>query len=618
VSVKATPKRVGSTGSPARGLGLAGLVFLVASALYAPTLWGEFVQDDMSLVAHNPLIRSLHALPDLFVSDYWAPTTKSGLYRPLTTLSYALNFAVAGDLPGPYHAVNVLLHALASALVLLVCLRLTGDRILALATALLFAVHAVHTEAVNGIVGRAELLSTSFFLCSLLLYLRSDPREGHPSTAAYLGSLATYALSLLSKENAITLLGVIVCYDFLYRGDPRRRLFERARRILAVRWRSAYLGFVLVTLGYLALRHLVLADATLLPPISRVDNALIALAPGWRVVNALQVALRYLGLLFFPLHLSYDYSYHQILMLESLSDPRSLLVCGGIVTALAIGVIAYRRSRTLFFALAFLIVTFSIVSNLVVQIGTLMAERLLYLPSVGFCLALVLVLRALSDRLPLSPRRAQACFWIAIAALVALHAARTTVRNGDWASQERLLLHDLAVSPASVKVQNNVGLMLLAQGHTEESIEHFRRAIEIDPQRGIGYAGLGDALLHLGREKEALEAYEAAIQRPLREALPLNNLGFLLVERGIDVPRGVELLRAAVQISPDNPHFLDSLGWAYFKTGRHREGRELIRRSLELDETGDSGRARRAHLEAIEAELAGPGSLSSEQSPPAR
>jgi Flp pilus assembly protein TadD/uncharacterized membrane protein len=613
-----TPRRVGGTVSRAYGLGLAGLVFLVASALYAPTLWGEFVQDDTSLVVQNPLIQSLHRVPDLFVSDYWAPTTKSGLYRPLTTLTYALNFAVAGHRPGPYHAVNVLLHALASALVLLVCLRLTGDRTLALATALLFAVHAVHTEAVNGIVGRAELLSTSFFLCSLLLYLGPDDRKGHPSAPAYLGSLATYALSLLSKENAITLLGVIVCYDVLYRGDPRRRLFERARRVFAVRWRSVYLGFVLVTLGYLALRHLVLVDAALLPPTSRVDNALIELAPAWRVLNALQVALRYLWLLVFPLHLSYDYSYHQIPMLKSLGNPRSLLVFGGIVTALAIGVIAYRRSRTLCFALAFGIVTFSIVSNLVVPIGTLMAERLLYLPSVGFCLALVLVLRALTHRLPLSPRRAQACFWVALAVLVSLHAARTTVRNGDWASQERLLLHDLAVSPASVKVQSNAGLILLAQGHTEESIEHFRRAIEIDPQHGSGYGGLGDALLHLGREKEALEAYEAALQRPLKDALPLNNLGFLLVERGIDVSRGVELLQAAVQISPDNPHFLDSLGWAYFKTGRPREGRELIQRSLALDETGDSGRARRAHLEAIEAELAGPGSLRPAQSPPAR
>ena len=602
MSAKANPSRAGS--------GRVGLVLLVAAALHASTLWGGFVLDDTSLVSQNPLIQSLRRVPELFVSDYWAPTTKAGLYRPLTTLSYALNFAVTGDHPVLYHAVNVLLQALNSALVLILCLRLGADRAVAAAAALLFAAHAVHTEAVAGIVGRAELLSAFFFLSSFLLYLRSGDHAGRASTVAYLGSLAAHALSLLSKENGITLIGIIFCYDLVYRSDPRRSLVGRARAVLATGWRSAYLGYAVVALGYLLLRHLVLAEGAPAPATKRVDNPLIDLAPGWRVLNALQVTLRYLGLLLFPLRLSYDYSYNQIPMLDSLFDPRSLVVLGGALVLVVASAVAYQRSRTLFFAIAFFVVTFSIVSNLVVPIGTVMGERLLYLPSVGFCLALALALRALADRLPLSPDAARICFSIALATLVVLHGARTLVRSRDWASEERLFLHDLAVSPDSVKVQNNAGVILIAQGQIEAGIERFRKAIAIDSSHGGAHGSLGNALLRLGREQEAIEAYEVAVRKPLKHALPLNNLGFLLVERGIDPPRGVRLLEAAVRVEPDNPHFLDSLGWAYFKTGRARQGRALVARSLEIDESGDSGRARREHLRVIDAELATQTSLS--------
>jgi tetratricopeptide (TPR) repeat protein len=594
VSAEANPSRVGA--------GAVGLVFAVAAALYANTLGGGFVLDDGLAVQHNPLIRSLHRVPELLVSDYWEPRMKGGLYRPLTTLSYALNFAVAGDRPALYHGVNVLLHALNSVLVLTLSFRLTRDRAVAVGAGLLFAAHAVHTEAVAGIVGRAELFSAGFFLSAFLLYLRSEEREGRASTVAYFGSLAAHALSLLSKENGITLLGVLFCYDLVYRSDPRRSLVARARRVFAGRW-SAYLGYALVALGYLLLRHLVLAAGEPVDATKRIDNPLIYLAPGWRVLNALQVSLRYLGLLVFPLRLSYDYSYDQIPMLDSLLDPWSIAALGGALGLIAASAMAWRRSPPLFFAIACFAVTFSIASHLVVPIGTIMGERLLYLPSVGFCLALALVLRALADRLPVSPAAARTAFGIALAIAVALHGARTLVRNRDWASDQTLFLHDLAVSPNSAKVQYNVGIVLVAQGKLEEGIEHFRNTIAIDPAHSGAHGALGTALLQLGREQEAIEAYEIAVRQGMKNARPLNNLGFLLVERGIDPPRGVRLLEKAVELEPDNPYFLDSLGWAYFKTGRARDGRALVARSLEIDESGESGRVRREHLRAIDAEL---------------
>jgi tetratricopeptide (TPR) repeat protein len=500
--------------------------------------------------------------------------------------------------------------------VLIVCLRLTSDRLVAVATALLFAAHAIHTEAVAGIVGRAELMSAVFFLSSFLLYLRSDERTGRSSTIPYIGSLTAFALSLLSKENGISLLGVIVCHDVLYRSNVQLDLITRTRTVLAERLRSRYLGYALVAIGYLALRHVVLMDGG--SPVDKLDNPLAELSASWRVLNALQVALRYLGLLVFPLNLSYDYSYNQIPILKSLADPRSLAVIGGSAAILATYIIAYRRSRTMFFALAFLAITFIIVSNLVIPIGTIMGERLLYLPSIGFCLALVLALRALARQLPLSAAQARSCLWSALVALVLLHGVRTVVRNCDWTSEGSLLLHDLAVNPSSAKVQANAGAVLMGRGEVEVAMQHFRKAVAIHPDYGGAYGELGNALVQLGREKEAIEVYEAAVRRPLSNGLPLNNLGFLLVERGIDPVRGVKLLEAAVRLDGANPHFLDSLGWAYYKTSRPSEGRALVARSLEIDELGVSGRARREHLRVIDAALAHQTPPSAAQLPAAR
>lgn len=127
--------------------------FLTATVIFANTLSNGFALDDHRVIEGNVALRFLHNLPELVTSDYWAPATRSGLYRPAATLSYALDYAVGGDDPAGFHAVNVLLHALAATLVFGVLACLTGDGLVAVGAALLFAAHAVHTEVVAGVAG---------------------------------------------------------------------------------------------------------------------------------------------------------------------------------------------------------------------------------------------------------------------------------------------------------------------------------------------------------------------------------------------------------------------------------------------------------------------------------
>jgi hypothetical protein len=275
-----------ASGSRRRCALAAALVLGCAVAVYANTLSNGFVLDDEALIVTNPQVRSLAKLHVLFGSDYWEAHVQVGLHRPLVVSTFALDYAAGGLDARVFHGVNVALHALVSLPVFGLIRALALDPAIATATGLLFAVHAVHTEAVANVAGRAELLASLFFLLALhghLLRERAERRRA-PLCAA---SLCAYALALLSKENAVTLIGVILLYDMLYVDRRDEPIGRRVARLLARRFTRVYAGYLLVTLLYLATRYLALRDGTLFPPVSPFDDPLVVLPLPSRLLNAL-------------------------------------------------------------------------------------------------------------------------------------------------------------------------------------------------------------------------------------------------------------------------------------------------------------------------------------------
>ena len=535
----------------------------------------------------------------LFTHDYWAPTMEVGLYRPLVTTSYALNYAFAERSPRGYHLTNIAMHGLVSVLVWALYMRLTADPCVAAAAGLLFAAHAAHTEVVANVAGRAELLGALFFLISLLLVLRyrDTPRGG-----LYALCLGSYLLALLSKESTVTLVGVIFLYDCVYGRERDPGLVARLRGALRRGW-PLYAGYVLVTLVYLGIRAMALGADAALPHPAALDNPLVSLDLPWRILNALQVAFHYLWLLCFPLQLSYDYSYNAIPLIGSLVDPHAWGVLALCTVTVAVVVWSYRSGRELFFALGFYFITFSVVSNLLVLIGTIMGERLVYVPSVGFCLALVLALRGLCRRIPLAPGVAQTVFVTVCALIVALHGLRTLDRNPDWSRTEQLYLHDVEIVPDSAKALNNAGKVHQDQGRHAQALQEFARALEIEPTYRMPVINQAYSLSSLGRVDEAMALLDGEIRRGSREPFVYNNLGYLLVESEIDLARGVALLEKANELKPNDPDILDSLGWAYFRQGRLDDAYSLLARSLRINDWSPSSPSRRAHLAALERAL---------------
>lgn len=485
---------------------LAALAAAFACALYVSSLGHDFAFDDYPLIVHNTLNARLSNVPVLFASDFWAPHGQSGLYRPLATTVWAVERSAFGVSPAGYHALSVVLHGAVTALVVLVVWRLTRDRGVAAATGLLFGAHAVHTEAVAGIaMGQPDLQAALLALLAVDLHLRANDAERAPTAGLRAAALASFGLALVSKESAITLIGVVVWLDWL-RADAGGRPTPRAlAALLRARWRI-YLGWIALALLYLGLRYAVIGALGAARTPGLVDNPIAQLSDGWRIANAALIGFRYVGLFLFPLRLSHDYSWGQLPVIESLGDPLFAVMVGLVLASVALVAWSWRRSPQVLLGLGLFAISFSIASNIVVPVTTMMAERLVYLPSMGLCLALAVLMRDLSHALPLPGVRRSTVFAAIMAVWISGNAIRTVLRVPYWENNETIRLRDVALHPRNVKLQTNAGFSSLQLGRPEDALAHFDRAIAIvgDPEVwSAPYRGRVWALIAQGRIEEA-------------------------------------------------------------------------------------------------------------------
>ncbi len=580
-----------------------GLLALLALLSFANAFPNSFALDDVPIIVENRLIKSLGHLPTLFTTDYWAGTAGSGvggaLYRPLVLVSFALNYFMGGLNPFGYHLVNLLLHLAASWVLYALARQLDLSWAGALAASALFAVHPLHTEAVTGIVGRAELLMALGVLLAVVWYRRGGaPDRLEPGFAV--ASWGAFALALLSKEQAMMLPALLLLSDFDTARDVRRRTWKE---VLPGAWRR-YLGYLLILGAFLVLRAAVLGS--FVPQahgmIHFLDNPLAHVPRLPQVVTALKVAGRYLWLFMWPAKLSADYSYTAIPIATSPWEPGVLLAglaWGGL---LGLGAYAYQRGvRPLFFGIGCTVLTFLPVSNLLIPIGTIMGERLFYLPSAGLCL----IVGAGWDGMAAWAAQA-GCLRLVIrvglgvfALVLLLLSARTILRNQDWRNTRTLSQSTVQVVPHSAKAQVNYGAFLLDVGRIDEAIDALKRALTIEPDYADAHRNLGRAYAEKGLWHEA----EAAAQRALAiwekdqgqehpaVAEALNDLGEFCYYQG-KYGEAEPLYQRALAIreralGPEHPavaHALNNLAVLYYAQRKYAEAEPLFRRALAIRE----------------------------------
>jgi tetratricopeptide (TPR) repeat protein len=495
-----------------------GLLLAVAAIAYGNTLWNGFAGDDDFYILHNPHVTDL-SLRELFQANQ-----ASNVFRPLTFATFAVNWAASEHHAASYHIINLLLHAgVTWLLYLLLCALLEpwpGATTIALAGALLFAVHPIHTEAVAGIVGRSELLAAGFIFAAWLLHLKNRP----------VPALICFALALLSKESAVVFLPLVIVTD--YAGG---------------KWKSIarYAGIAGVTAIYLAVLWKAQGGRFGDPHVTFLDNPLAYLSAPWRILNAIHIAWKYVTLLFYPGTLSSDYSYAAITVYTSwrhllLPSIAALCVASIWIWALLTRHAAWALAGSIFF------IGFGVTANILTATGTIMGERLAYLPSAGFCLLIALLWAKLE-------KQNRNIAWVLLAGVILLLTIRTVIRNFNWRNDFSLSVSAVAAEPNNAKAHANLAVAEIEQGRLDDARQELQTSLSIYPDNVDAIESFGILDSRLGQTSEARGLFEKAFAMSSEEdfnyAFRAVNLAGVLLKNG-ENERSLRLLDHAIAIQP--------------------------------------------------------------------
>jgi protein O-mannosyl-transferase len=539
---------------------LALIIGAIGFLIYANTLNHKYTLDDYSVIKENRQTKlGWDAFPAVFKTSYRFGyiTNQDELYRPLPKATYAAEWALSPDNPSLSHWTNVLLYAFTGIMLFLTLRKyLKGDLLIPFVASLLFISHPIHTEAVANIKSRDELMSLFFALLAMNFIFEWIRRE---KFSWLIGALAAFFCSLLSKESGITFFAVFPLAVYFFTNAPTRK------NIILMAW------MIVPIVLFLIIRHNVLA-ATLKTNFSVVDNILVSTQGLSRIATAVLILGIYLRVLFFPHPLAIDYSYKQIPVVD-ISDWRFLLSFLIYAALIFIAIRYFKKKSVLSFAILFFLATISIFSNILIIIGTSFGERLMLLPSVGFCLALAYAGVKLFHLSKVNATSLKEFFAAGVkiiavtAVVVVLYSFKTIDRNQDWKDNYTLFSHDVKVSTKSAHMHNYFGNLLSKPEQLERTdsivvartldtaIVELNKAIEIYPKYADCYNQLGLIYYKKKMHKEAFDNYTLAIQYNNTNAVFHNNIGTLFFETG-DYNGALKAMQRAVEL---DPHYTDAL-----------------------------------------------------------
>ena len=492
----AAPPRPAPLPDPRWGV-LALAVALLALTASATSLRNGFTYDDRWIIADNDRVHELRALWRYFEESYWPMKNGAGLYRPLVVLAYGVQWTLGAGSPFVFHLVNVLLAAACAVAVFWVLGFLVPTRVAWLAAAL-FAVHPVHVEAVANVVGQAELWAALVLLSAVGLYLR-DRREGPMRRQTGMTIVALFLVGIFTKEHVIVLPALLLAAELLLYGDAP--VVQRVRRLRLLLW-----PLVAIAAAFVAIRVQVLgAVGGDVPHPSLLHQGMLE-----RAFIMLNVVPEYGRLMLAPVRLYADYSPRQLDVFAS-PHPSHLAGILLLLSTAALFALSARRGPVVAFGIAWFALTVAPVSNVLLATGILLAERTLYLPSLGAMLVVAVGLHALRARLravrsPLLPLVPIAC----VAAL-AFGVARSSDRNAFWHDTDSAFELMVEESPLNFKAHYALGGQYFQRNRFREGEREWRMAIALMP----GYHAIYMDLAHRYRQAHLCGAAIPLYQRAL-------------------------------------------------------------------------------------------------------
>ena len=554
------------------------VVMLAAFGVYVRMLQGNFLWDDSHLILNNERIQSLSHLGQIFTSDFWQTSEstsavqdsdldKLGYYRPAVTLSYLVDYLHWKHNPFGYHLLNLLLHVAVTGLVYLLSREFLKRWMPRFAAALLFAVHPAHAETVSPIWGRTDLLCGLFFLLALFFYLRVRKAEERVTGQdqgskaqvrgmPWIASLFFFLLALLSKEMAVVFPLFVFILDWLW--------FEKG-------WKAAIrsaIPYAAVLVLYLAIRLLSVGAYS-------GGRTLYAGGVFGTLLTMTRITASYIRLMVWPMPLN---SYYLVDPTTSLGDARfwgAFLLLG----LLFAGLLAVRKAAPAVFVggLWFFLLLLP-VTNLFPIGGVMMAERFLYLPSIGFCLLVgVGIERGWRTR-----GIGESALGLAILASI-FFGWLTYNRTESWLNEYKFFRAMVWSSPESPMAHNNLGNCLLARREYIPAIREFEKTLALRPKSPPNtHIGLGDACAAAGRYEDAAQSYRKALELNPNLIPVYVNLGNAYHQME-DYPQAIGAFKKVIELSPGLALAHYNLGNEYYTLGRLAEAEWSYKEAVRLE-----------------------------------
>ena len=646
------------------------IIAIISAAFYASSINNDFQYDDVVYVTENQHIRYMKNIPAFFTHpEYLTSLGHKAHYRPLVAVSYALNYAIGGLNPAGYHVVNLLFHIGNAYLLFLIVQTMIGSRrdrvdrpvgtdvgtsvgtdvdvgtdlqvcpqsmdrpeglslrlslqdvasYIALASALIFAVHPFNSEAVNYITARSSLMSGFFYLLSFYCWVKfrshSRRRRDRPSglsagggqtlravptgildrpvgadvetavdvgtdlqvcpqsmdrpsglslqmslrdVASYIASLLAFILGLLTKEVVITLPAVLWLYD-LYgfsRNSSRRTLLN---------WRAylPYLPFLLIMAVPIIARGIY--SGRVIPHFKR-DVAS-------QIYTVIPVLARYLKLLFLPTGLTIV---HDVEIYKSLLYLPVILSAGILLLLVLNAVYLFLMEGVVWRLLSFFMIWFfvTLLPIIIFPLNRIMQENRGYISGIGFAILIGILLGRLMD----NSQRSRLAYGLLVI-LIVLYGTGTVYRNTVWKDGVTLWTDAMEKSPYEPLTYNNLSVAYKRRGDYEGAKEVLYRGIRLSPGEWLLHYNLGNVYTGTGELDLALNEYDRAMR--LNPSMPMvyNSMGYVRLLRG-EVKEAINLIHVAIDKKKDYAPAHYNMAKALEKAGHLKDSRRELEVAL--------------------------------------
>ena len=593
-------------------------ISVIGMLIYGNTLGHQYTLDDFSVIKDNFVTKKgLEGIGTILTTDYRYGYWISGgtLYRPLSLIMFAIEWSFAPDSPFVGHLLNVLLFGLSIFVLFLLLKNYIAQSSIWLTAAicLLFATHPIHTEVVANIKSRDEILGLLGCLLALLFFLKSFSRNSMLNLGL---AFLFYTIAMFSKESAITFLAIFPLTAYFFTDSSFSKIFKKS------------LVLLVPAIFFLIVRQKVIGGNISLDQTSILDNFIVGSKdPITKLASAVMMLGYYLKSFLLPVSLCHEYGYNQI-PLSEFGDWRFLI---SLLIHLAMGIFiikSWKQKSLEAYGLLFYLITMSVVSNVIITIGTSYGERLYYVPSLG----LIIFITAYAFRilqknaLPVSMNQLSQGFKWPVLIIALLFSLKTISRNYAWFDSYTLYSTDVETSPNSAKLRYHYALELGKKAMPEtdvnkqrewrlKAIEQDLKSLQIYPNYNDPYSHLGLMHYHLKEYPKAVEYYKKAIAFGDNDPKTFSNMGTLYSEMGerslameqykkavtldprfVDARRNLGCLMAmdgqfsnaikefeeALKYDPNNADILYFMGSAYRDGGNNSKGQEYLEQAYNL------------------------------------